>query len=201
MHKRYPTALGVLIATAALAACSPSTDEGIPAGADTTPGEPAGLAETADTAQQAVPTAGNPGVPPRAESVTGTTLMVAAAGATDPYLADSAGSALYTIEGKTEASACADACTEVWPPLLAQDGQPTVGPQLQAGMVGTIAREGGAMQVTYNGHPLYRYAADAGTGRTAGQDVHDQWGEWYLVSPSGELLHGAESQPEEAPGT
>jgi predicted lipoprotein with Yx(FWY)xxD motif len=195
MHSRYPVALGLLIATAALAACNQATEEGVGNGV----AEPAAPAAVATA--PAVPTAGNPGVPPRAESVTGTTLMLATVGASEPYLADSAGSALYTIEGTTEASACTDACLDVWPPLLAQTGQPTVGPQLQAGMVGTIPREDGAMQVTYNGHPLYRYAADTGTGRTAGQGVEDQWGHWYLVSPSGEVLHGAEPQPEEAPGT
>ena len=42
------------------------------------------------------------------------------------------------------------------------------------------------MQVTYHGHPLYYYAADASAaGKTKGEDV-DQFGDsWYLVGSRG----------------
>jgi hypothetical protein len=45
------------------------------------------------------------------------------------------------------------------------------------------------MQVTYHGHPLYYYAADASTpGKTKGEDV-DQFGAaWYLVGAQGESV-------------
>ena len=43
------------------------------------------------------------------------------------------------------------------------------------------------MQVTYHGHPLYYYAADASTpGKTKGEDI-DQFGDsWYLVGSRGQ---------------
>lgn len=45
------------------------------------------------------------------------------------------------------------------------------------------------MQVTYHGHALYYYAADASKpGKTRGEDV-DQFGSsWYLVNTHGDRL-------------
>ena len=56
---------------------------------------------------------------------------------------------------------------------------------LEPELVGSVQRHDGTAQVTYDGSPLY-YARDSGPGQTTGQDVTDQWGEWYLVQPSGE---------------
>ena len=115
-------------------------------------------------------------------------LQVATAGGPGPYLANSAGSALYFMEGDTDGSGCVNACTQAWPPVLVGEVAPTVGPELQAGMLGRITRADGSVQVTYNQHPLYRYAADTGAGRTAGHGVEDQWGQWRLIGPGGDAL-------------
>ena len=40
------------------------------------------------------------------------------------------------------------------------------------------------MQVTYNGHPLYYYAADQKPGDTSGQNVDGFGAEWYVLSPA-----------------
>jgi predicted lipoprotein with Yx(FWY)xxD motif len=117
-------------------------------------------------------------------------LTVATAGASGPYLVNSAGSALYYVEGDTDGSKCTDQCIEVWPPLLVADAAPLPGAQLDGGLLGTIERADGSTQVTYNGHPLYRYAADVGVGRTSGQDVQDKWGHWHLIGPQGEAVSG-----------
>jgi hypothetical protein len=40
--------------------------------------------------------------------------------------------------------------------------------------------------VSYHGHPLYFYAADASTpGKTKGEGVEQFGAEWYLVGPAG----------------
>jgi predicted lipoprotein with Yx(FWY)xxD motif len=118
-------------------------------------------------------------------------LIVATAGASAPYVANSAGTALYSVEGDTDGSKCSGDCTLAWPPFLVGDAAPSASPGLQAGMIGMVQRADGGTQVTYNGHPLYRYGADTGAGRTAGQGVSDQWGEWALIGPQGDRLAAA----------
>ena len=48
------------------------------------------------------------------------------------------------------------------------------------GELGTITRDDGSLQVTYNGMPLYYYAKDMARGDTTGEGVGD---EWYTVAP------------------
>lgn len=110
------------------------------------------------------------------------------------YLTDAGGRALYTLEGEDDPGACVDACAEAWPPYTrtaADDLAPSLrNVGLQADLLGSVDREDGSSQVTYGGHPLYFYARDTEPGQTTGQDVTDEWGEWYLVQPSGELQEG-----------
>jgi len=126
-----------------------------------------------------------------AQGAASNVLTVATAGGPGPYLVNSAGSALYYVEGDTDGAKCVDQCIEVWPPLLVAEAAPTPGAELEAGLLGTIEREDGSTQVTYNNHPLYRYAADVGVGRTGGHDLQDKWGHWHLVSPEGEAVTGS----------
>ena len=108
------------------------------------------------------------------------------------YLTDGEGRALYLLEGEpTDSSTCYDACAQEWPPFTAQAGTPQAeGQQVQANLIGTMERRDGSRQVTYAGHALYYYHDDQGPGETSGQDLTDQWGEWYLVTPQGEHLEG-----------
>lgn len=113
------------------------------------------------------------------------------------YLVDDEGKSLYMLEtdtqatGSTEAvSVCSGECVEEWP-LLTTTGEPEAGDGVDASMLGTIARDDGTMQVTYSGWPLYYYHDDQTSGGTGGQDVHDDWGGWYLLAPSGEPIEGA----------
>lgn len=46
--------------------------------------------------------------------------------------------------------------------------------------------------MTYHGHPLYYYAADASTpGKTRGEDVEQFGSGWYLVNGRGDAVESA----------
>ena len=126
------------------------------------------------------------------DGTTGASLTVATLEGLDgPYIADSAGNAVYFLEGDTDGSKCVDACTVAWMPVLVTAAMPSGAPGLDAAQVGTIQRPDGATQVSYTGHPLYRSSADSGAGSIAGQGVEDKWGHWYLLTPAGEEHEGS----------
>jgi predicted lipoprotein with Yx(FWY)xxD motif len=89
---------------------------------------------------------------------------------------------LYTPDPKGK-SVCTGSCAAAWPPLLTK-GKPTAGPGVKAKLLGT-AKRGGKLQVTYAGHPLYRYAGDSKAGQTAGEGVG---GIWYALSAGGKKV-------------
>ena len=123
-----------------------------------------------------------------------TTLTVATSEEHGEYIADGDGRALYMFEidqrgegDENAVSNCYDACAEAWPPLTAE-GEPAAGDQVNAELIGTLERTDGEMQVSYGGWPLYYYVQDQGAGQTTGHDVEGFGGEWYLVTPSGEIV-------------
>ena len=119
--------------------------------------------------------------------------LTIATGAPGSYVADHTGRAVYVLKGDENGSKCTGDCVAAWPPLLA-DAAPVAGsPSLQGVMIGTVERSDGTTQVTYNGHPLYLYTKDTTAGTTMGQDVTDQWGEWYLVGPTGVAMDDDDS--------
>lgn len=158
--------------------------------------------ERADTSAE--PAASTP-APSQLPASPSNALMLATAGADHPYLADPTGRALYYLEGDKDGSRCTGACTEAWPPYLidTEAAIPSASGNLQAALVATVRRADGTTQVTYNRHPLYRYAADAGIGRTAGHGVKDQWGQWHLLAADGSPVPPASEaaqRPQAPPG-
>lgn len=112
------------------------------------------------------------------------------------HLVDASGNALYALEGNRDGSKCDATCESAWPPVMAFSSRPSAAPGMQPGMLGALPREGGALQMTYDGKPLYRYAGDMGAAETAGHGVDDKWGHWRLVGADGALI----TQPvEDAP--
>lgn len=111
------------------------------------------------------------------------------------YITDGEGRALYAIEGEPEdQSTCYDDCAQEWPPLLASQGEPTAASgAVRDDLLGTLQRQDGDRQITYAGRALYYYHDDQGPGQTEGHHVMDEWGEWYLVQPDGELLEDQEN--------
>jgi predicted lipoprotein with Yx(FWY)xxD motif len=75
-------------------------------------------------------------------------------------------------------------CASVWPPYTVS-GRPVAGSGVRASLLGTITISGGKHQVTYAGHPLYRYASDSGPGATDYLGFSSFGGTWDGVSASG----------------
>jgi predicted lipoprotein with Yx(FWY)xxD motif len=103
-------------------------------------------------------------------------------------LVDGQGRTLYLFEkDRRGRSSCSGACAVYWPPLLA-GGKPTAARGAKTSLVGITRRANGTKQVTYAGHPLYRYLPDTKPGQTSGQDSHLFGGGWYVVSPAGKKI-------------
>jgi predicted lipoprotein with Yx(FWY)xxD motif len=100
-------------------------------------------------------------------------------------LVDSQGRTLYLFKADSGTkSMCNGACATDWPPLTAK-GKPSAGGGAKASLLGTSKRSDGTMQVTYNGHPVYRFFGDHKAGDTNGQGQNFFGGLWYAVSASG----------------
>jgi predicted lipoprotein with Yx(FWY)xxD motif len=98
------------------------------------------------------------------------------------------GRTLYLFEeDKHGKSACYGPCAKAWPPLLTK-GKPVAGPGVKAKLLGVTMRKNGKHQVTYGGHPLYRYANDEKAGQTEGEGSKAFGAEWYVVAPSGKKI-------------
>ena len=75
-------------------------------------------------------------------------------------------------------------CTNLWPPLMSS-GRPVAGPGVRAALLSTIKLPGGGRQVTYAGHPLYRYSAATEKGETGYVGAQQFGGSWYALNAAG----------------
>ena len=100
-------------------------------------------------------------------------------------LVDSQGRTLYLFEAdKGTRSTCSGACAIEWPPLRAGHTAAS-GDGVDAAKIGLTTRAGDGRQITYNGHPLYRFEGDHRAGDTNGQGVTAFGASWVAVSPDG----------------
>lgn len=110
------------------------------------------------------------------------TVTVAATDLGD-ILVDGSGNVLYMfMPDEQGASVCYDECANNWPPLVGEVG---AGDGIDGSLLGSVARDDGSEQVTYNGWPLYYFAADAEPGDTNGQGINDVW---FVLSATGEAI-------------
>jgi predicted lipoprotein with Yx(FWY)xxD motif len=121
------------------------------------------------------------GITPTATTNVVVTVQLGGNTALGPFLVDVNGMTLYTFsQDTTTTSACTGACATTWPPLTVAPGtQPEAGEGL-SGQLATITRADGALQVTYNGHPLYRYAQDTAPGDANGHGIDNRW---FVAAP------------------
>jgi predicted lipoprotein with Yx(FWY)xxD motif len=95
----------------------------------------------------------------------------------------------FVADDKTHKSTCFGQCAVVWPPLIAKGSLRVASRSgLNPKLLGKVMRSTGVYQVTYGGHPLYRYIADKKPGQQFGQNVFQSGAKWYVIGKNGRYL-------------
>lgn len=146
---RITALLALLAVSAVLAACGSGSSYG---GASSTSG-------SSSSGSSAAGGAGSAAVTSAKKAKVGSVIV------------DARGRTLYRFTAEAQGvPVCTGACVGTWPPALAStaSGLPK--------HVATVKRpDGGKLQLTYDGHPLYRYAGDQSNADANGQGVGGQW--------------------------
>lgn len=101
-------------------------------------------------------------------------------------ITDESGRVLYLWKrDEKDDSNCNGGCALAWPPLITTDA-PTLSGGLNEDRLGTVTRDDGSTQVTYNGWPVYYFFRDSDPGDTLGQEVGRTW---YVLSTHGAAIH------------
>ena len=102
-------------------------------------------------------------------------------GQSETILTDAHGKTLYYFTSDTaKSSACTGGCAQVWPALLnAGSNVPTSSASLPGKL--TVLTDTNGSQVEYNGHLLYTYSGDSGSGQTNGEGL---FGKWFVATPT-----------------
>jgi predicted lipoprotein with Yx(FWY)xxD motif len=122
---------------------------------------------------------GSTGTSTPAAATTGNLKTTTIGGAT--VLTNAKGFTLYSFAPDTPTtSKCNGACAQFWPPVK--------GPATASGVKGTFAtikRSDGSTQATFDGHPLYTFAADTAPGQAKGNGLNEEGGVWHEITTSG----------------
>ncbi len=192
--RRTPTA--VAIVAIAVAACGGAETQETTAAAPETTAAQATLetsppTTTADTSLPETTPASHggayavPDTAPADDAAAGNAALAVADTELGEILVDADGMTLYVFLPDAQgASTCYDDCAANWPPFV---GEPTAAEGIDEALLGTTERDDGEIQVTYNGWPLYYFAADSAPGDLNGQGVGENW---FVVDPSGEVVEG-----------
>jgi predicted lipoprotein with Yx(FWY)xxD motif len=164
---------GLLPLILILGACSSAASSAPATVAPTVEAPSAASAETSSSA---------PASAPASAATSGVTVDAKPVGSIGTVLvAGSNGMTVYNFEKDTKdngKSACLTGCITNWPPLtVAAGATPTAGIGV-TGKLGTITRDDGTLQVTYNGLPLYFFANDKAPG-----DANGVYTNWVAVKP------------------
>ena len=157
MSNRWLAPAGLAAAALVVAACGSSGSSGSSAGSASGAAAPASAAASSNTVRTA--------------KIGGATVLTSAKGFT-----------LYWFAPDTSTvSKCNGSCATYWPPVK---GPATAGAGV-TGNLSTIKRSDGSVQASYNGHPLYTYAADTAAGQAKGNGLNVSGGVWHEVTVSG----------------
>jgi predicted lipoprotein with Yx(FWY)xxD motif len=117
---------------------------------------------------------------------------VQVSGTTETVLARQDGRTLYTYKPDTSTNVvCTSLCSAGWPALTISSDPPSSIGGL-SGLVSTLSG-GNGKQVCYNGHPLYAYAGDFGTGDANGEGQEN--GNWHVATPDTPLQGAPSTSP------
>jgi predicted lipoprotein with Yx(FWY)xxD motif len=79
---------------------------------------------------------------------------------------------------------CRGDCANDWPPVVVTGRVPAV-EGIGKSRIGMVRRPDGTRQVTLNGYPMYRFAADRRPGDLRGESVGEMW---FAIDPQGNFL-------------
>jgi predicted lipoprotein with Yx(FWY)xxD motif len=103
-------------------------------------------------------------------------------------LVDSKGRTLYEFgHDKKNKSRCTGQCAANWPPA-SSPAKPTVASGIDKSKLKVIKRGDGSRQLSYSGHPLYRFIADTKPGNTNGENITAFGGTWDVLSKTGAIV-------------
>jgi predicted lipoprotein with Yx(FWY)xxD motif len=91
---------------------------------------------------------------------------------------------------KGSRSTCYGTCASYWPPVTTA-GKPAARSGAKTALLGTTRRSDGRQQVTYRGHPLYRFSLDKKPGQASGEGLTDFGGRWDPLSAAGKAVRTA----------
>ncbi len=105
-------------------------------------------------------------------------------------LVDASGRTLYVFKPDAHAKVtCVGGCAQLWPPLKLTQGAKASGiGAVHSSLLGSDSDPEGGSVATYNGWPLYTYAADTSAGQATGQAIETNGGLWYVISPAGTVV-------------
>jgi predicted lipoprotein with Yx(FWY)xxD motif len=122
------------------------------------------------------------GAPASAAAASGSTVDAKPVGSNGTILvAGSNGMTVYNFSKDvkdSKTSACTTGCITKWPALTVAAGATPVAGTGVTGTLGTITRDDGTLQVTYNGLPLYFFSGDKAPG-----DSNGVYTGWVAVKP------------------
>jgi predicted lipoprotein with Yx(FWY)xxD motif len=153
-------ALALAVSACASSGSSPAATGSTPAAGASSPASPAPASSSGGTALDV-------------KTISGQQVVTNAAGFT----------VYWFVPDTSTTSKCTGSCATYWPPVKG----PATDMSGVSGTLGTITRPDGTTQVTYDGHPLYTYAADTAPGQAKGNGLNASGGLWHEMTVSGAI--------------